>query len=75
MYLQLHIFDNHKIPRKHRGKILLSQKNKIYCELQRNGKIGIIDVSLETKGGKANGEIIIPSSLDKAETAIIGAAL
>jgi DNA primase len=44
-------------------------------ELQRNGKIGRIEVNLTTKAGKASGEIIIPSSLDKAETAIIGAAL
>ena len=44
-------------------------------ELQRNGKIGRIEVNMETKAGKASGEIIIPSSLDKAETAIIAAAL
>jgi DNA primase len=44
-------------------------------ELQRNGKIGRIEVNITTKAGKASGEIIIPSSLDKAETAIIGAAL
>ncbi len=44
-------------------------------ELQRNGKIGRIEVNLTTKAGKASGEIIIPSSLDKAETAIIAAAL
>ncbi len=44
-------------------------------ELQRNGRIGRIEVNIDVKGGKANGFIIIPSSLDKAETAIIGAAL
>lgn len=44
-------------------------------ELQRSGRIGRIEVSLETKTGKTEGNIIIPSSLDKAETAIIGAAL
>lgn len=44
-------------------------------ELQRNGRIGRIEVKIEVKGGKAQGYIIIPSSLDKAETAIIGAAL
>lgn len=44
-------------------------------ELQRNGKIGRIEVNMDTVGGKASGEIIIPSSLDKAETAIIAAAL
>jgi DNA primase len=44
-------------------------------ELQRSGRIGRIEVKLETRSGKTSGEIIIPSSLDKAETAIIGAAL
>jgi DNA primase len=44
-------------------------------ELQRNGKIGRIEVNMKTTSGKANGEIIIPSSLDKTETAIIAAAL
>jgi DNA primase len=44
-------------------------------ELQRSGKIGRIEVKLVSKDGKGKGEIIIPSSLDKAETAIIGAAL
>ncbi len=44
-------------------------------ELQRSGKIGRIEVNVETRNGRTNGEIIIPSSLDKAETAIIGAAL
>ncbi len=44
-------------------------------ELQRSGRIGRIEVNLETKAGKTSGEIIIPSSLDKAETSIIGASL
>lgn len=44
-------------------------------ELQRSGRIGRIEVKTETRSGKTAGEIIIPSSLDKAETAIIGAAL
>ncbi len=44
-------------------------------ELQRSGRIGRIEVNVTTKGGKTAGEIIIPSSLDKAETAIVGAAL
>ena len=44
-------------------------------ELQRSGRIGRIEVSLEIKSGKTTGSIIIPSSLDKAETSIIGAAL
>jgi len=44
-------------------------------ELQRSGRIGRIEVNTETKGGKTTGEIIVPSSLDKAETSIVGAAL
>ncbi|GAG52847.1 unnamed protein product, partial [marine sediment metagenome] len=44
-------------------------------ELQRSGRIGRIEVNLETRGGKTSGEIIVPSSLDKAETSITGAAL
>ncbi|MBI5391533.1 DNA primase [Candidatus Woesearchaeota archaeon] len=44
-------------------------------ELQRSGKLGRIEVKLNSVNGKVAGEIIIPSSLDKAETAIIGAAL
>jgi DNA primase len=44
-------------------------------ELQKNGKISRIEVNLKTKEGKSSGDIIIPSSLDKTETAIIAAAL
>ncbi len=44
-------------------------------ELQRSGRIGRIEVDADTKSGKTQGNIIIPSSLDKAETAIVGAAL
>ncbi len=44
-------------------------------ELQRSGRIGRIEVKLESRNGKTFGDILIPSSLDKAETAIIGAAL
>lgn len=44
-------------------------------ELQRSGRIGRIEVNTENRSGKTQGSIIIPSSLDKAETAIIAAAL
>ncbi|MBI4918813.1 DNA primase [archaeon] len=44
-------------------------------ELQRSGRIGRIEVNVDTKTGKTAGMIIIPSSLDKAETSIIGASL
>jgi len=44
-------------------------------ELQKNGRIGRIEVNIDTKAGKAGGEITIPSSLDMAETAIIAGAV
>ncbi|MBI4980879.1 DNA primase [Candidatus Woesearchaeota archaeon] len=44
-------------------------------ELQRSGRIGRIEVNVNTSSGKTMGEIVIPSSLDKTETAIVAAAL
>lgn len=44
-------------------------------ELQRSGRIGRIEVNTDTKLGKTKGAIIVPSSLDKAETAIVAASL
>jgi DNA primase len=44
-------------------------------ELQKSGRIGRIEVNVDTKQGKTAGEIIIPSSLDKAETSIVAAAI
>lgn len=44
-------------------------------ELQRSGRIGRIEVNISASQGKTKGEIIIPSSLDKTETAIVAAAL
>src|SRR3989338_11666517 len=44
-------------------------------ELQKNGKIGRIDVNLEAGDGKTKGKIEIPSALDKTETTLIAAAL
>ncbi len=44
-------------------------------ELQRSGKIGRIEVNLDVRSGKTDGDIVVPSSLDKAETSIVGAAL
>lgn len=44
-------------------------------ELQRSGRIGRIEVNVDTRSGKTQGTIIIPSSLDKAETSIVAAAL
>jgi len=42
-------------------------------ELQRTGRIGRIEVDINTKNGKASGTILIPSSLDSSETALIAA--
>jgi len=44
-------------------------------ELQKTGRIGRIEVKIESRGGKSYGEIRIPSSLDKVETALLAAAL
>jgi DNA primase len=44
-------------------------------ELQKSGRIGRIQVDLESKSGKSYGEIVIPSSLDRVETAIVAAAV
>ena len=44
-------------------------------ELQKEGKIGRIDVVLTKENGKTTGEITIPSALDKTETTIIAATL
>ncbi|MCX6814861.1 MAG: DNA primase DnaG [Candidatus Aenigmarchaeota archaeon] len=39
-------------------------------ELQRTGRIGRIEVNIKSHQGNSEGEIIIPSSLDSAETAL-----
>jgi DNA primase len=44
-------------------------------EAQKNGKIGRINVESASSNGKTSGEITIPTSLDIAETALIGAAI
>ena len=44
-------------------------------ELQKTGKIGRIEVNIESKKGSSVGEIIIPSAMDSAETALIAATL
>lgn len=43
-------------------------------ELQRSARVGRIEVELESKGGKSEGTIILPTSLDKVETVILAAA-
>jgi DNA primase len=44
-------------------------------ELQKSGRIGRIQVDLESKSGKSYGDVVIPSSLDRVETAIVAAAI
>lgn len=44
-------------------------------ELQKTGRIGRIKVNINSRGGKSKGEIVIPSSLDRIETAILAASL
>lgn len=44
-------------------------------ELQKTGRIGRIEVNINSKYGKSSGNILIPSSLDKIETSILAAAL
>ncbi|HJH26225.1 MAG TPA: DNA primase [Methanophagales archaeon] len=44
-------------------------------DLQKSSRIGRIEVNIESKGGKSRGEILVPSGLDKAETAILAASL
>ncbi|MBU1198092.1 DNA primase [Candidatus Micrarchaeota archaeon] len=44
-------------------------------ELQKNGRIGRIEVNLNVRNGRSFGNILIPSSLDMVETAILAASL
>lgn len=43
-------------------------------ELQRTGRIGRIDVDINSEEGKTSGKMTIPSSLDSSETALIAAS-
>jgi DNA primase len=53
----------------------LFPKNFELRELQRSGKIGRIDIDLKSAKDRTEGKIVAPSSLDRAETAIIAAAM
>jgi len=44
-------------------------------ELQKSGRIGRIEIDLESKHDKTTGTVIIPSSVDKVSTALIAAAI
>ena len=43
-------------------------------ELQRSARVGRIEVELDSKNGKSEGTITLPTSLDKVETVILAAA-
>lgn len=44
-------------------------------DLQESSRVGRIDVSVQSENGQSFGEVTVASSLDKVETAILGAAL
>ncbi len=44
-------------------------------ELQKSGRIGRIEIELQSKQDKTTGSILIPTSLDRVSTAIIAASL
>jgi len=44
-------------------------------QLQQNGKIGRIEITVNKGKGKTTGEIIIPSSLDQVKTSILAATM
>jgi len=44
-------------------------------DLQRTGRVGRIDVQINSRKGETKGEILISTSLDRAETAILAASL
>lgn len=44
-------------------------------DLQRTGRVGRIDVQITTRRGETKGEILISSSLDRAETALLASSL
>ena len=43
-------------------------------KLQRTARVGHVDVEIDSKGGKVSGLIMIPSSMDNVETAIIASS-
>ncbi|MEM4069017.1 MAG: DNA primase DnaG, partial [Thermoplasmatales archaeon] len=44
-------------------------------DLQKSGKIGRIEVDIESKNGKSEGLVYIPSGVDQVETSILAASL
>jgi len=50
-------------------------ENSDLRELQKGGKVGRIKVNIKSKNGKSEGKVLIPSSLNKVETAVLAASL
>src|SRR3989344_4568213 len=44
-------------------------------ELQKNGKLGRIEINFTTSMGRTKGEILVPSSMDMAETSLLAAGI
>ncbi len=44
-------------------------------ELQKNGKIGRIEINHTTAMGRTKGEVLVPSSMDMAETSLLAASI
>lgn len=44
-------------------------------ELQKKGRVGRIEVNVRQDGGNTNGEILVPTSMDMAETSVLAAAI
>jgi len=44
-------------------------------DLQKGGKIGRIEVEIDSKKGRTEGSVLIPSGLDQVETSILAASL
>src|SRR5271157_5364099 len=44
-------------------------------ELQKSGKIGRIEIEVNQSGSKTYGRLLLPASLDRVETCILGAAV
>jgi len=64
------IVDKHDII----GAIFIGEEMDLK-ELQKNGKLGRIEVDTQTKSGKTVGTLTIPSSLDRVQTSILAAAI
>jgi DNA primase len=44
-------------------------------ELQKKGRVGRIEVNVHPDGGNTRGEILVPTSMDMAETSVLAAAI